>query len=328
MLIFVAPDIDRLEDLRQAARQLMAWRSIEQEKDSLNLDTLQRQQVKNGIDRSEETVLQRMGETYTWLLVPTQERPDDSTISWNITKISSDIKEPLPERVSKKLHSEEQLIMKWSPATLQMELDRLLWKDQPHIIIRKLWEYLCTYLYLPRLANEDVLLNAIVAGSHSMDYFGYADMVDDNGRYRGLVFGTGRSSVNNDGKSVLVKPEVAKKQFDDERAEKEKNQQVVNSDIDTGIGGRSDLEKSIPPTPKKMRRFHGSISLDPNRAGRDAGNIAESIIQYLNSEKDAQVEIVIEIKAHIPDGAQDNTMRTVSENCKVLKFKSFGFEEE
>jgi hypothetical protein len=70
------------------------------------------------------------------------------------------------------------------------------------------------------------------------------------------------------------------------------------------------------------------ISLDPNRAGRDAGNIAESIIQYLNSEKDAQVEIVIEIKAHIPDGAQDNTMRTVSENCKVLKFKSFGFEEE
>jgi adenine-specific DNA methylase len=34
------------------------------------------------------------------------------------------------------------------------------------------------------------------------------------------------------------------------------------------------------------------------------------------------------LKAHIPDGAQDNTMRTVSENCKVLKFKSFGFEEE
>lgn len=334
MLIFVAPDVDRLEDLRQAARQLMAWRSIEQEKDTLNLDTLQRQQVKNGIDRSEETVLQRMGETYTWLLVPTQERPDDSTISWNITKINSDIKEPLPERVSKKLHSEEQLIIKWSPATLQMELDRLLWKDLPHIIIRKLWEYLCTYLYLPRLANEDVLLNAIVAGSHSIDYFGYADMVDDNGRYRGLVFGTGKSIVNNDGKSVLVKPEVAKRQLDEERAEREKHQQVVISDIATGTGSSSieikinGDKKPIPPPPKKMRRFYGTISIDPKRASRDAGNIAESIIQYLNSEKDAQVEIVVEIKAHIPYGAQDNTMRTVSENCKVLKFKSFGFEEE
>jgi hypothetical protein len=30
----------------------------------------------------------------------------------------------------------------------------------------------------------------------------------------------------------------------------------------------------------------------------------------------------------MPEGAPDNIMRTVNENAKVLKFHSFGFEEE
>ena len=332
MLVFMAPDLDRLEDLRQATRQLLAWRSIDQEKDSLNLDTLQRQQVKNGTDRSEETVVHRIGETYIWLLVPTQERPEDSTISWNITRISNDITEPLPERASKKLHSDEQLIAEWSPVPLLMELDKLLWKDQSHIIIRKLWNYLCTYLYLPRLANEGVLLNAIVGGLHSMDYFGYADQVDEDGRYRGLVFGKGRNSINDDGSCVLVKPQVALAQIEKEREEREKRQGAITDVVTSGTTvieslGKKEKEFEEALQPKKMRRFYGTINLDPQRTIRDAGSIAESVIQYLVSEKDAKVTITIEVEADIPEGAQDNTIRTVSENCRVLKFKQFGFEE-
>ncbi len=30
----------------------------------------------------------------------------------------------------------------------------------------------------------------------------------------------------------------------------------------------------------------------------------------------------------MPEGASDNVVRTVNENAKVLKFDSFGFEEE
>lgn len=77
-----------------------------------------------------------------------------------------------------------------------------------------------------------------------------------------------------------------------------------------------------------MRRFHGSIDVDPKRAGRDAGNIAESVIQYLGLEKEADVKVTIEITAYMPEGAGDRTIRTVSENCRTLKFKSFDFEEE
>jgi hypothetical protein len=77
-----------------------------------------------------------------------------------------------------------------------------------------------------------------------------------------------------------------------------------------------------------MRRFHGSVSLDPERLGRDAGRIAEEILQHLTTLPDASVKVTLEIEAHIPDGAPDNAVRTVTENARTLKFKNQGFEED
>ena len=36
----------------------------------------------------------------------------------------------------------------------------------------------------------------------------------------------------------------------------------------------------------------------------------------------------LEIQAKIPDGVPDDVVRTVTENCRTLKFKQFAFEEE
>ena len=41
----------------------------------------------------------------------------------------------------------------------------------------------------------------------------------------------------------------------------------------------------------------------------------------------AKVNITIEIEAEIPSGAPDNVVRTVTENCRTLKFDNSGFEE-
>ncbi len=329
MLVFLAPDSERLQELKDAVRQFLAWNSIEKDKDTLNLDTFQRRLVDEGIKRSDEMVVSRISQTFIWLLVPMQEKPDEPSIKWSVSRINSSDKESLADKVCKKLISDEQLIIKWSPARLKMELDRLLWKDQPHIVIRNLWEYLCTYLYLPRLANEDVLLNAIVEGLHSKDYFAYADMIDEKGRYCGLIFGSGRNSVDNDGQTVLVKPEIAQRQIDDD------SEQIAGGSKGNGVGGAIDGPNGgsggvehVPQPPKKMRRFFGSVELDPKRVGRDAGNIAEAVIQHLALEKGADVKVTIEIIANIPEGAGERTIRTVSENCKTLKFKQFSFEEE
>jgi len=35
----------------------------------------------------------------------------------------------------------------------------------------------------------------------------------------------------------------------------------------------------------------------------------------------------VEVKARKPDGFDDGTVRTISENSRTLKFDTFGFEE-
>jgi hypothetical protein len=42
----------------------------------------------------------------------------------------------------------------------------------------------------------------------------------------------------------------------------------------------------------------------------------------------SNVEITLEIHANLPDGAGDKLVRDVTENCRTLKFSTFGFEED
>jgi hypothetical protein len=42
----------------------------------------------------------------------------------------------------------------------------------------------------------------------------------------------------------------------------------------------------------------------------------------------ADVKVTLEIQADIPSGAPDHVVRTVTENCRTLKFDSQGFEKE
>jgi hypothetical protein len=62
--------------------------------------------------------------------------------------------------------------------------------------------------------------------------------------------------------------------------------------------------------------------------GRDAGRIAEEVVQHLSGLVEAEVEVTLEISAKLPDGAPDHIVRTVTENCSTLHFTSHGFEEE
>jgi hypothetical protein len=39
------------------------------------------------------------------------------------------------------------------------------------------------------------------------------------------------------------------------------------------------------------------------------------------------VNIALEIQVEIPDGVPENVVRTVTENCRTLRFNTYGFEE-
>ena len=83
-----------------------------------------------------------------------------------------------------------------------------------------------------------------------------------------------------------------------------------------------------PPGSAKPKRFHGTVSLDAARVGRDASKIAEEVISHLVGLVGARVTVNLEIEAEMPDGAPDNVVRTVTENSRTLRFTSQGFERE
>ena len=83
-----------------------------------------------------------------------------------------------------------------------------------------------------------------------------------------------------------------------------------------------------PPIQTGPKRFHGAATLDSTRVGRDAGRIADEVVAHLAGLLGAKVKITLEIEAEIPSGAPDHVVRTVTENCRTLKFDSQGFEME
>jgi hypothetical protein len=52
------------------------------------------------------------------------------------------------------------------------------------------------------------------------------------------------------------------------------------------------------------------------------------VIAHLDGLVHAKVTVAIEIEAEMPDGTPDQVVRTVTENCRTLKFASQGFEQK
>ena len=70
------------------------------------------------------------------------------------------------------------------------------------------------------------------------------------------------------------------------------------------------------------------MALDPQRVNREMGLIVEEVIERLTSIVGCEVDISVEINARLPDGFDEATIRTVSENSRTLKFEHYGFEKD
>ena len=86
-------------------------------------------------------------------------------------------------------------------------------------------------------------------------------------------------------------------------------------------GGHEPPPRATPP-----RRFFGTADLDPNRAGRDMGRIAEEVLQHLTTLPGSKVKVTVEIQAGMPNGVAEDVQRVINENCQTLRFKTHGFE--
>jgi hypothetical protein len=206
-----------------------------------------------------------------------------------------------------------------------------LWSGD-HVAIRQLVDYFARYLYLPRLSRPSVLLDAIVSGVGMMlwerESFAYAESYDEaEQRYRGLRAGEHITLLDPHAPGLLIKPEVARRQLDQENGPP--GPPTITDDDDTDVDPPvSPPLPPLPPPSQTLKRFHGSVVLDEMRVGRDAGRIAEEVIAHLSGLPGASVRVTLEIEAEIPGGAPDQVVRTVTENSRTLKFSSQGFEPE
>jgi len=328
MLAFLVPDREGMEGLKQEARRFLAWKSVVDDQAALNLDEHQRNEAKQGKDQSDKAVQVRVTEAYRWLLAPTQPVANGNVgaLEWDVAQATGN-GESIVARASRRMRGSEHLIAKWSPALLKMELDRWFWKDQDHVSVKKVWDALCAYCYLPRLRDQAVFIEAIQDGIASGDYFAYATSQSANGRYEGLKLGTAAAAIYVDAASVLVKPDVARAQLEAEHPPSG----APGPEPGTGPGAPPEPGEPVsgeePPRPRFPRRFFGTVEINPDRAGRDMGQVIEEVLQHLTTLPGGKVKVTVEIEADIPDGVPDDVQRVITENCQTLRFKSHGFEE-
>jgi hypothetical protein len=200
------------------------------------------------------------------------------------------------------------------------------------------------YLYLPRVKTSQVILDAIQDGvgrlTWRQDTFAYADYYDATAdRYRGLQAGV-RPHVELNSHSVVVKPEIAGVQQDmGAAAAAATSAGTATSGTTSGSAAAGSATNGggnvAKPTPagsgseakKVFRKFHAEVTIEGTRLSRDVDQIAAAVVQHLNGLVGSKVTVSLEIHADLPSGAADNVVRTVTENCRTLKFENFGFEE-
>lgn len=338
-LVFIAPDQTRLDELKQAARHYLAWSSIWNDRNQLNLDPFQSRQAETKMKNADETTDIRIPETYQWLLVPGQTNPKADT-TWSAVRQQG--RENLAPRASKKLRNDEMMMVELGGERLKHEMDKIpLWRDN-HVGIRQLTEYFASYLYLPRIKDDTVLHKAIQSGLSTLtlnsDTFAYAAEYDEKEkRYRGLKHNQTGYSFE-DSKSLLVKPEIALEQLEKERLEKEQLKppvplppkgggEVGPGVADSGAGNNGGSKGGVVFVPPAHRRFYGSVEIDPVRVNRDVNEIAKEIIQHFTQLNNANVTLTFEINVEYEEGFDEKLIRDISENCRVLKFQNFEFEK-
>ena len=327
--MFLAADKTRLQDLDEAVRTYLAWKSILSEKELLDLSPHQVRQAETQQAAADSAVTARLPETYQWLLVPTQANPQ-AAVAWQAIRLSG--QEALAVRASKKLRHDELLVTSFGATRLRMEMDRVpLWRGD-HVALKQLVDDFGRYLYLPRLKEATVLLGAVRDGcallTWEQDAFAYAESYDEAAqRYRGLRAGQ-HLAVSDGDLGLLVRPAVARQQINAETPEP----QPVIRDTDTippvGLGPTPPVTSPGPAAPPRPRRYHGTVTLDPARAGRDASKITDEVITHLVGLLGSSVRVTLEIDAEIPAGVPNHVVRTVTENSRALKFTSHGFESE
>jgi HEPN superfamily Swt1-like protein/uncharacterized protein DUF499 len=321
MLVYLAGDGDRIDELERSVREHLAWSEILAKGDDLDLTTSQRNQAIERRTKAAETTDARLLGAYQWALVPTGQ-----PIELHATKVEGQAVS-LAERVSRRLGNDGALTVQHAAPAIRHQLDTTaakLWADG-HVTVGALWRLYAEYPYMPRLRDRAVL-DAGLTGPQLLweqEGFALADGYDEaTGRYRALVLPTDGVAVSVTDATLIVRPERAMKQ----RA-RELPVDVTPAGSVPGVDPASAAKPDVGPQPPGRTRFFGSKRLQADRYASDFKRLADEILGPLGATPGVTLDVTIEIEATTPSGFDDAKVRTVSENAATLNFEQSGFEE-
>ncbi len=329
MLVYLAGDRDRIEELERSVREYLGWSEILAKEDDLNLTTSQRNQATERRAKAGETADARLLGAYQWALVP-----NGQPIEIAATKVEGQAAS-LAERVSRRLGNDGALTVQHAAPAIRHHLDtsaEKLWASG-HLSVGDLWRLYAEYPYMPRLRDRGVLDTGLTGPQllWEQEGFALADGIDEaTGKYRGLVLPTDGVQVAISDATLIVRPEIAK-------AQREANQPVTGGEIDddgpwyapgaTAAPGATPAGAPAAPAAPSRTRYYGSKQLQADRYATDFKKVAEEVLGPLGATPGVEITVTIEIEAKSTAGFDDAKVRTVSENAATLKFEQSGFEE-
>lgn len=332
-LVFLAADENGVRKLKEETRAYLAWKSVSDEREKLNLDQIQTKEAVDATRAADGALNNRLEDVWRVLLSPAiADRSRVDNFLWQPRRLSGN--GSMIQRAAKKLVQDELIIESWASETMLAEVGDLLWQNGDELELKKLWGLMTAYAYLPRLKNFDVLAGAIEDAT-AAGKFGYADgFVDD--RPVGIVLGERpRATLT----GFIVRREKAEAELAARDAEREKREAGsaraagiagtagspgFGTSGQIGAGDRVDQDPRVAPP--KYARFHLHARLDPARAWEQARRVVEEIAPHL--EKNGEIEITLEIQAEAPDGFDPDAVTSVNENCDALGVEERGFETE
>lgn len=358
--MFLVADKNELELLEGATRSYLGWKKVQATSESLNLSAQQRKQTDDQVTRFNQTVTDRIRDTYAWAMYPEQfEATKPFTLG--VDKVPDKSGSSLAQKVSAKLGRDDLMITELGAAilgsTLQDQLG-VMWRDKGEISVGDVWGYFTRYPYMLRLVNRDVLDRAIAAAADSImvdsERFAIARGKDTTtGRYQDLVVPPyAGTSIQVTDSTLLVDVAIAEAQIAADREaqrERETAQSAHLADRESsetssaaaangtgaGVGpvdftwrdgadpdATSGLESAVEAV---LARYFGSVTVSADRYSRDIGNVTREVIDRL-AGTGAQLEITIDIQAKKPVGFDESERRIISENAATLKFKDSTFE--
>lgn len=335
MLAFAVMERKNWPALLLEAKKYLAWKSIDADKDELNLSKADKDSIIQNIQSLEGSIKMKLNASFSWLINPKVDIDNQGHVILDPIPLSGS--SDLVPRIEKMMTADDSLIHSYAPVSLLQELDNILWKNSDDIVVKDLWKCFTSYCYLPRLIDYGVLQAAISSGVSSDGFFAIADGKDSAGKYINLRWETSLFTV--DRTAVIVKKSIA---------------EPLLRKVETPVISVTGMETETKPSPfggagvsgpfggspfggnstpaatgnaTDATTFFLTHKLDSVRFMSELNDIYKEVISKLLEIKDSKCIISIEVSADFEKGTvSQSAKRAIEENCRALKIEKFEFE--